>query len=57
MELLQIIKNIEPFLLIMNTVMSLVIFCVMAKKRGLMNELTAAYGYAFIAWSICIGLI
>ena len=57
MELLQIIKNIEPFLLIMNTLMSLVIFCVMAKKRGLMNEITAAYGYAFIAWSICIGLI
>ena len=57
MELLQIIKNIEPFLLIMNPLMSFVIFCVMAKKRGLMNELTAAYGYAFIAWSICIGLI
>ena len=34
-----------------------VVFCVTAKKRGLMNELTTAYGYAFIAWSICIGLI
>jgi len=57
MDFLQIIKNIEPFLLIMNTLMAFVIFCVMVKKRGLMNELTAAYGYAFIAWSICIGLI
>ena len=57
MDFLQIIKNIEPFLLIMNTLMAFVIFCVTAKKRGLMNELTAAYGYAFIAWSICIGLI
>ena len=33
MELLQIIKNIEPFLLIMNTLMAFVIFCVMAKKK------------------------
>ena len=57
MELLQIIKNIEPFLLVLNTLMAFVVFCVTAKKRGLMNELTAAYGYAFIAWSICIGLI
>ena len=57
MELLQIIKNIEPFLLVLNTLMAFVIFCVTAKKRGLINELTAAYGYAFIAWSICIGLI
>ena len=57
MEFLQFIKNIEPFLLVLNTLMAFVIFCVTAKKRGLMNELTAAYGYAFIAWSICIGLI
>ena len=57
MELLQIIKNIEHFLLVLNTLMAFVVFCVTAKKRGLMNELTAAYGYAFIAWSICIGLI
>ena len=57
MELLQIIKNIEPFLLVLNTLMAFVVFCVTAKKRGLMNELTTAYGYAFIAWSICIGLI
>ena len=57
MELLQIIKNIEPFLLGLNTIMTFVVFCVTAKKRGLWDELTAAYGYAFIAWSICIGLI
>ncbi len=57
MEFLQFIKNIEPFLLGLNTIMAFVIFCITAKKRGLMNELTAAYGYAFIAWSICIGLI
>ena len=57
MELLQIVKNIEPFLLVLNTLMAFVVFCVTAKKRGLWDELTAAYGYAFIAWSICIGLI
>ena len=57
MEFLSIIKNIEPFLLVLNTLMTFVVFCVTAKKRGLWDELTAAYGYAFIAWSICIGLI
>ena len=57
MEFLSIIKNIEPFLLVLNTLMAFVIFCITAKKRGLWDELTAAYGYAFLAWSICIGLI
>tara|TARA_R110002074_G_scaffold86592_1_gene191156 strand:- start:603 stop:776 length:174 start_codon:yes stop_codon:yes gene_type:complete len=57
MEILEMIKNIEPFLLVLNTIVAFVIFCVTAKKRGLMDELTAAYGYAFVAWSICIGLI
>tara|TARA_R100000700_G_C3115217_1_gene106527 strand:+ start:470 stop:682 length:213 start_codon:yes stop_codon:yes gene_type:complete len=57
MEFLQFVKNIEPALLVVNTIMSLGIFCVTGWKRGFKDELTAAYGYAFLAWSICIGLI
>jgi len=57
MEILEMIRNIEPFLLVLNTIVAFVIFCVTAKKRGLWDELTTAYGYAFVAWSICIGLI
>ena len=49
--------NLMPVLMVMNLIMSWVVFGVMVKSRGWKSEISSAYGYAAVAWSLCVGMI
>ena len=49
--------NLLPVLMIMNLVMSWVLYGVVVRNNGWKSDISVAYGYAAVAWSVCVGMV